>query len=269
MSREYDVFLSYCSRDRAWVETLALSLERTHGLRVFWDQWDLRYGDSISSALSEVIRRVPRFLVVLTPASVASRWVTLEVDVAVHRDPDGRDGLVIPLLREDCAIPARLERLRHLDLRRDEAFDAQVAALAHLVRTGELPRGAPGRLDEIRAVAPQVDRETHPNVWFTPRRYRWFHVWREPALGTLVVRGDHVEFQGATETRRIAGVTRVAHTKMAGDINNNWVEVVHRDGDGVERTAYFANAKALGVGNLVGGSEALLRSMQAFWKRGG
>ncbi len=45
---EFDVFLSHSSKDKAIVRALAARLKRD-GLRVWFDEWEIRLGDSIPS----------------------------------------------------------------------------------------------------------------------------------------------------------------------------------------------------------------------------
>lgn len=256
----YDVFLSYSHADRPWVASLAAALEG-RGHRVFWDSWDLHPGAAVDARIEVALHASRHVAPVLTPASMASRWVGLEIQLAFQRDPDGRDGVLLPLLRADCEIPSRIRRLKFLDFRADADFGAHLDALSHFLRAGELPRTV------TDADAPQMDREVLINIWYTPKPYAFWQV-MNPAVGTLVVRDDHLEYSANGQRTVIRDVTRVEHTKMRGDINNNWVRVTYRDG-GAERDAWLAEARKLGIGTLLGGSERLLDAVRRFHRRNG
>jgi hypothetical protein len=52
--RDKDLFISYSSRDRAFVEKLARDLVR-FGVRVWWDQGEIKVGDSLNRRIQEGI----------------------------------------------------------------------------------------------------------------------------------------------------------------------------------------------------------------------
>ncbi len=69
------VFISYSSQDREFANRLARDLGR-RGIPVMFDQTELEPGDSIIGAIEAGIDRMEYLIVVLSPASVASGWVT-------------------------------------------------------------------------------------------------------------------------------------------------------------------------------------------------
>ena len=142
---DYDVFLSHNRADKDWVRTLAARIEaeswQGRRLRVFFDEWDLRPGQSIPRQLEEALPKSRKVLVVLSPEAVASAWVELERFVALSSDPAGRQGRLIPLLRRDCEIPALLSLIKHLDFRQDSEFEHAFRQLLSLLRDEPLPRG--------------------------------------------------------------------------------------------------------------------------------
>src|SRR5207247_146779 len=105
----YDLFLSHNKADRNWTRNLAQHIEGdTSGppLRVFFDTWQVPPGSNIPRLLTDAIDVSRRIAFVLSPASVQSEWVGMEVDTAIaRRDPSGRKGVLIPLLRADCDVP--------------------------------------------------------------------------------------------------------------------------------------------------------------------
>jgi len=58
-------------------------------------------------------------LVVLSPRSVASDWVRRELNAALMRELREQSVLVVPVLIEDCEIPALLKDTLYIDLRRN------------------------------------------------------------------------------------------------------------------------------------------------------
>lgn len=114
----YDVFLSHNRRDKPWVRTLYNFLI-AKGLKVFFDEESVRPGENIVSAIEAGTEGSRHIVLILSAASLASDWVTLETQLALHGDPAGKAEKLIPVLVEKIK-PENLKpaiRLRnYLDL---------------------------------------------------------------------------------------------------------------------------------------------------------
>ena len=84
----FDVFLSHSSHDKAIVRPLAERL-RQDGLRVWFDEWELRPGDNIPSKIDAVPQRKHSRVLVLCMSAQAfgSDWAQLESGTFRFRDP--------------------------------------------------------------------------------------------------------------------------------------------------------------------------------------
>jgi hypothetical protein len=100
------------------------------------------------------------------------------------------------------------------------------------------------------------------NIWYTPKRFGRFTLWRSYDIGTLTLGATRAEYHGEHHRFTLERIRAVNHIRMAGDLNNNWVQVEYGDPTEPE-TAFFAEGKQLGIGNLRGGSEALFRALRA------
>ncbi len=112
------VFISYSARDRAFVERLAADL-KAKGLYVWFDQWALKVGDSIVDKINAGIMSHDYLIVVLSKASVDSQWVKKELSTGLMRELEERRVVVLPVLIEDCDIPALLTDKVYADFRDD------------------------------------------------------------------------------------------------------------------------------------------------------
>src|SRR5215510_2859632 len=100
----YDVFLSHNAKDKATVRRLAERLKQA-GLRVWFDEWNIRSGDIIALKVDEGLEQSRVLLLCISPNVLGSGWVALERSTAVHRDPTNSDRRFIPLLLADCELP--------------------------------------------------------------------------------------------------------------------------------------------------------------------
>lgn len=101
------------------------------------------------------------------------------------------------------------------------------------------------------------------NVWYLEKQYRFWQ-WRNPDVGTLELKSEQVYFRGRKHAVHMVKIQEVTHGHQPGDLNNNWVKVSYLDEKGVARLAFFADAKKLGIGNLVGGSDAIFQALRAW-----
>lgn len=113
------VFISYNHVDRNFVKKLADNLQ-DFGLSVWWDEWEIKVGDSIFQKVNDGITTSANLIVVLSPASINSSWVQREVGSAVMKQLSSEKGItVLPVLLEDCDIPVLLRDIRWADFRKN------------------------------------------------------------------------------------------------------------------------------------------------------
>jgi hypothetical protein len=127
-------------------------------------------------------------------------------------------------------------------------FRAEIIKKDELTRETEFVFNEPEKGDEL---------QTFTNIWYAPEKYSFFSV-RNPQIGTIYVFEKHLEFKHFDGTLTIEDIIGVKHTKMSGDINNNWVEIIYRKNNKI-KSAYFAEASKLGIGNLLGGSDRIFQ----------
>lgn len=135
------IFISYSHEDHASAERLARALME-QGHEVWWDQWEIAAGDSIIRKIfAEGVAKAGAFVILLSPASVGSKWVQEELDAATVRRIEDLTR-VIPALVQDVPIPMALRTLRWVDLSKD--FEAAVRLIVNAVNgVTEKPRLGP------------------------------------------------------------------------------------------------------------------------------
>jgi glycosyltransferase involved in cell wall biosynthesis/tetratricopeptide (TPR) repeat protein len=120
------VFVSHSSQDKAFVRKLVDELNR-HDLKVWFDEREIKVGDSIVEGISRGLRDSEYLMVVLSKSSVSSRWVREELNTTLTDQLSGKGGVVLPVLIEDCEIPPLLKGRLYADFRGD--FDTAVDKL--------------------------------------------------------------------------------------------------------------------------------------------
>ncbi|RQW77394.1 MAG: TIR domain-containing protein [Methanothrix sp.] len=130
MSRsfDYDVFLSYSSKDYETVHALAERLKKD-GLRVWLDNWVIQPGDLIPLKIQHGLEKSRTLLMCMSPAYFDSVWGTLEHYTLLFHDPTNIQHSFLPVLIEDCTLPNVIAQFARIDfrMRSDEAYDKILA----------------------------------------------------------------------------------------------------------------------------------------------
>ncbi len=100
---QYDVFLSHSAKDKAVVRPLAERL-RQNGLKVWFDEWVLKPGDSIPPKIEEGLERSRVLVLCMSANAFGSDWAQLEAGTFRFRDVLNKERRFLPL-RLDAAAP--------------------------------------------------------------------------------------------------------------------------------------------------------------------
>lgn len=93
---EWDVFVSHASEDKEdFARPLAQAL-KNRDLRVWFDEFTLRVGDSLRRAIDTGLARSRYGVVIISPAFLNKEWPQRELDGLVAREADGRK-VILPV----------------------------------------------------------------------------------------------------------------------------------------------------------------------------
>lgn len=90
-------FLCHATEDKDLVRRLAGDL-LARGIDVFFDEWEIRAGDSLRQRIDAGLQNCTHFIAVLSPTSIGKPWVNSEMDA----------GFVMRLQQQVAFIPIRL-----------------------------------------------------------------------------------------------------------------------------------------------------------------
>ena len=92
---EYDVFISHATEDKDFVGPLARAL-RAAGLRVWYDDFELSVGDSISAKINYGLSRSRFGLVIISRSFFTKHWAQHEMSGLIARQTSGQR-LILPI----------------------------------------------------------------------------------------------------------------------------------------------------------------------------
>lgn len=116
---DYDkllVFISHCSADKGMAKEIAMLLE-TENIRVWYDEWDIPVGESVSWRIKEALGKCSHFVLIWSKSASTSMWVGNELS-SVLEAPLG-DGFprIIPVKLDDTPLPSSLGDVRYIRYR--------------------------------------------------------------------------------------------------------------------------------------------------------
>jgi hypothetical protein len=104
---KYDVFLSHSSKDKEIVRAIAERL-RADRLRVWFDEWELRAGDSIPAKFEEGLDESRVLVLCMSANAFGAEWAQLEAATFRFRDPLNKERRFIPLRLDEAPIRGSL-----------------------------------------------------------------------------------------------------------------------------------------------------------------
>ncbi len=122
------IFLSHSRKDKSFARKLADKLS-LRGVNVWLDEAELKVGDSLIQKISEAIEKTDYVVAVLSHNSVSSPWVKKELAIAMTQEINGRKVKVLPLLLENCRIPAFLKDKLYADFSNPKNSDVAFSKL--------------------------------------------------------------------------------------------------------------------------------------------
>src|SRR5690606_16813156 len=98
-SREYDVFISHAFEDKEKIVRALANALVAEGLKVWYDEFELRIGDSLRRKIDLGLSKSRVGLVVLSPAFMNKGWTNYELDGIVTRSVTGEQ-IMLPIWHE-------------------------------------------------------------------------------------------------------------------------------------------------------------------------
>jgi hypothetical protein len=189
-----DLFLCHNKADKNWTRTLGQRIEAetidglatSRKLNVFFDEWDVDYGENFINRINEGLPKARYFGVVMSPEFFKSGWTNFEWTDIVAQDPSGARKKIIPIFlrevsldgKERISLPAPFKALKHFDFRLGTNFEREFVKLLRRIRGLPPERGEqlPPRYNAATLPTVSIEEE---DAWLPDRL-------REVLLGNLL-----------------------------------------------------------------------------------
>ncbi len=93
---DFDVFISHASEDKATFVTPLANALKKHGLKVWFDKFSLKVGDSLHRSIEKGLARSRYGVVVFSPKFLAKNWPMAELDGLFEREMEGNK-VILPV----------------------------------------------------------------------------------------------------------------------------------------------------------------------------
>ncbi|HKH45307.1 MAG TPA: toll/interleukin-1 receptor domain-containing protein [Thermoanaerobaculia bacterium] len=158
------MFFSYSHFDKAFARRLAQDVKAC-GHRVWIDEGQIYIGDSLVKKIGEALKTVDYVMAILSSRSVQSEWVQKELEIAINREINGRDVVVLPVLIEDVEMPIFLNGKLYADFRNAEGYpDELKKLLASMKRAPKINSAPTIEEDEQTEVPEKIQRICLPGL---------------------------------------------------------------------------------------------------------
>jgi TIR domain len=231
------VFLSHAHLDKGIARQVVLELRR-HSVYCWFDEAELKPGDSLIQRLQTAIDNTDYLVVLLSPTSVSSAWVQKELNSVLVEEIKGRRVRVVPVMIADCEVPRFLMDKIRIDLRDDflrgiselisflkgeqaEALIPPKIAIADLL--ARAPRGlwetirmpSVGQKDMANLVRAMTDKEIDAAIatggeWSASKR------WESDLIGSLE---DELKVSPAEAKRLLGRLKDLGLIALASDLD--------------------------------------------------
>lgn len=149
------VFLSHAHADKAFARRLAADL-RVAGHTVWIDEAEINIGDSLVEKIREGLDQVDFVAAILSAASIASPWVTRELDIASNREMQEKRVVVLPLLVEKVPLPGFLQGKLYGDFTSPDRYAETLASV--LKSLGIATPVARPSFDEMQSLRDELEQ---------------------------------------------------------------------------------------------------------------
>jgi hypothetical protein len=160
-------FISYSRANKEFTTKLVKGL-RAGGYPVWFDLLDIPTGARWDDEVEKALRECSIFMIILTPASIASENVKDEIGYAIDHGKR-----ILPVLLEDCDVPLRLRRFQYVDFTTksfDEGFESAKELLSDLIEEVSTPIPSKAPVVEVPDKARPEPVQVKPVSAATPQK---------------------------------------------------------------------------------------------------
>jgi hypothetical protein len=122
----YDIFISYRTNQRQWVEALAKNLQQ-QGYTIFLDIWEIQGGQDFTKIIDEAIQSSRFTLLITTLDSSESGWIQREYESLSKQQLENSEFRCIPIILGEFPNSPFLESVQAIDFKNSSKKNYAIA----------------------------------------------------------------------------------------------------------------------------------------------
>ena len=142
------VFKSHNKKQKARARMLAMALVE-NGSSVWFDEWNLRPGDSLTGGIEEGLTKADVFVLLWSKEAAQSNWVGTEVRAYLRRRVDDNSLRIVPVMVDDTPLPTLVADYKGYTARTPRSLGKIAAAISGNTSEAKLVQRLKKRLDEL------------------------------------------------------------------------------------------------------------------------
>jgi hypothetical protein len=131
----YDVFVSYCRQDKAWVDKMLIPSIEDAGIKVFSSHRNFRLGVPLVTEMARAVEESRYTLAILSSAYLQSDFATLENVLAEHLGLEKSRRKLLAVMREECTPRLSIRARFWLSMTTDDEFQENIERLIYDLRS--------------------------------------------------------------------------------------------------------------------------------------
>jgi len=131
------IFLSHSSKDKLFVRKIS-NILKSQGYETWLDEDEILMGKPILDSIWKALEKCDIVLVFLSKNSIQSNWVHHEWEWKFFEQVSKGKIYVLPLLIEECTIPALLRDRKYADFTNSESYETNLANLLRSLKQIEI-----------------------------------------------------------------------------------------------------------------------------------
>lgn len=108
-------FICHASEDKPIAREIANGL-LSLGSEVWFDEWEIKVGESIVMKINEALERITHLVVLLSKNSVDKPWVKRELSSSLMRQLSVQAITILPVVIDGCEVPPLLSDIKYANL---------------------------------------------------------------------------------------------------------------------------------------------------------
>jgi hypothetical protein len=187
------VFISHASSDAEFAQRLAKDLE-LQAIEVWCPKKQINAGDLIGEKIRQGIEESQWFLVIISPRTLESDWVSKELVLALRSEKSRGRTFVVPILYKGDEVPPELVDREYIDFRAN--YQASLRSLAEVL-IASMKRAAQevvsSPLDDVlvaldrgeidQSMVEEMQQACSLAKWLQGDTTGWYELWEEVRFG--------------------------------------------------------------------------------------